>query len=340
MNSRLYREITSEEISAITAHLLDNAPERADIAEYRLLGGGMFNTTYFVRAKYSGGERTFVVRVSPVNRQYLYSYEREMMRAEPGLQRMMADAGIPTTRIIQYVPAGEVIDREYSITEFLPSIPMNDPSLKGADFAYIFEEVGRYTKIMHSITADGFGWAMPAENGVTAPHKKWYDFLIAHANENIERASEIDYFSRDEASCQLEIIESRKDIFEKITVPYMNHTDLWEGNVLLRKDESADKYEVAAIIDADRTIFGDREFEFAMGWMCNDHFFRGYNKIGSVYAPVSDEEKAEIQTRREVYSMLYQFFQVYIFSTQFDEVDASKYYAERIRERFSRMLKK
>jgi Predicted aminoglycoside phosphotransferase len=343
MNSRLHKEISKVEISAICANLLGN---NAEIIEYRLLGGGMFNTTYFVHAKCTGGERKFVVRIAPINRQYLYSYEREMMRAEGILQRMIGDAGIPTTNIIQYVPAGKIIDREYSITEFLPSIPMNDPSLKDVDLSYIFEDVGRYTKIMHSITADGFGWAIPDGDGkITAPHKTWYDFLIAHANENIERMTELDYFTRDEASRQIEIIQSRKAMFDKVTVPYMNHTDLWEGNVLLRKalsqkDEGTDKYEIAAIIDTDRTIFGDREFEFAMGWMCNDHYYKGYNEICGACSPESDDEKAETETKRMIYSMLYQFFQTYIFSTQFDYPDTSKYYAERIREKYSRLLDK
>lgn len=354
MDSRLHCGISSAQVKDIAAYLLGDG---VAVSEYRLLGGGLFNTTYFIETDCP--KKKLVVRIAPINRQFLYPFEQNMMKAEPALQRMMADIGIPTTRIVQYVPAGEVIDREYSVSEYVPFIPMNDSSLKDIDLSYLYEDIGFYMKLIHEIKIDGFGWPQPIHSPnsysysihdsnqkfeipknefLAAPHDNWYDFLVEYANENILRMGELDYISQGEASGQLEILEKYRSLFDKVTESRMTHTDLWQGNVLLQKDESGERYQIGAVIDADRAIFGDREFDFAMGWMYSNGFEKGYQRAGTPYI-LTDEEKEEACIKREIYSLLYDFFGVYIFSTQFDEVDGSKHYVKQIREKYNNLLK-
>ena len=121
MKSRLHKEISREELAAIVKHLHG---EQAELIDSHLLGGGMFNTTYFASTKKP--DSRLVIRIGPINRQYLFAYEKKMMQCEIALEKKMREAGIPTSKILQYVPAGEVIDREYLIVEYMDAVAMSE----------------------------------------------------------------------------------------------------------------------------------------------------------------------------------------------------------------------
>jgi hypothetical protein len=65
ITSSLFRELTAAELCAVIASSLDTA-----VVESRLLSGGLFNTTYFVKTATEGD---VVLRVGPINRHLLLS---------------------------------------------------------------------------------------------------------------------------------------------------------------------------------------------------------------------------------------------------------------------------
>ena len=89
---------------------------------------------------------------------------------------------------------------------------------------------------------------------------------------------------------------------------------MWAVNILVREDKGI--YEVAAIIDADRAVFGDCEFEFASPWITNEAFMEGYGK------QLSDDTNSK--TRRKIYKLIYSLIDTYVWSVEYNNSQASE----------------
>ena len=64
------------------------------------------------------------------------------------------------------------------------------------------------------------------------------------------------------------------------------------------------------MIDGDRALFGDIDFEFASGWMMTDAFFDGYG--------ARPAETPDCQRRRLLYKLLYELNDFYISLIEYD----------------------
>lgn len=294
VKSKIYKELTEEQLSEIVKDLYGT---EAEITHYSILKGGLFNTTYYLIT--DKDDKGVVLRVAPVNKHLLFEFEKDMMGAEPFFHDLLQKNNIPTTRILKHVPQGVVIDREYIISEYMNSIPMNDPSLSNTDLSVVYKEVGFYARRMHTITNDKFGWKRKDGWG---EYDKWSEFVLAFAKEAADKAKEHNLFKKYEIEKFEEIFNNSVHILDEISIPYMTHTDLWQGNILLRYCDG--RYNVAAIIDLDRTIFGDKYWDLSNPWMINNAFLIGYGE---------NTPETENHIRRcNMYKLLAGFFGAYV----------------------------
>lgn len=299
--SRIYEEITIHQISKIVKDLYGTGVKEIS---YNILKGGLFNTSYFVKTDIE--EKGIVLRVAPINKHLLFEFEKDMMSAEPIFHELLQKNNIPTTRILKYVPHGEVIDREYIISEYIDSIPMNDPSLSKMDLSHVYKEVGFYAKRIHMITNEKFGWKRKDSWG---EYEKWSDFVLAFAKEAEDKAKEHKLFTKNEIEKFHNIFTGSIEILDEINVPYMTHADLWQGNILLKHCEGG--YDLAGIIDLDRTIFGDKYWDLCNPWIINNEFLSGYNER----IPQTDNHNR----RCYLYQLLGSFFTVYVVLIEYND---------------------
>lgn len=303
LNSKIYKEISKQEIEKI---IIDLYGSKSKLLSAEILKGGLFNTTYLLHTDQD--KEGLVLRVGPVNKHLLYNFEKDMMAAEPLFHKMLQDNGIPTSKVLKFSPENAVIDRDYIVIEYLQTIPMNHESLNNVDISYVNEEVGRLTDRIHQIKSDKFGWLRQDNWGL---YNKWSDFICAFGAESADKAEEYDLFSKAEIEQFSSIIEANKTVLDQITVPNYVHFDLWQGNVLLSKDK--DVYKVAAIIDLDRTIFGDKYWDLSTPWIVNDAFLKGYKN--------QPEKTAEYKVREHIYKLLFGFLSSYVCLIQYDDKD-------------------
>lgn len=299
-SSKIYEEITKEQLCTIAIDLYGTD---TTLTRCHILKGGLFNTTYFVKTNHD--KNGIVLRVGPVNPHLLFEFEKDMMSAEPLFHRLLQENNIPTSTILRHASKGEVIGREYIISEYIDSLPMNDPSLEGADLRDAYQEVGCYTKRMHRITNNRFGWK---RNTGWGEYDRWSDFILSFAKEAADKAEAYGLFCKSDIEIFRAIFLENTNVLDEITTPYMTHTDLWQGNVLVKQNEG--RYEVAAIIDLDRTIFGDQYWDVANPWMHNDAFFRGYGE----QIPDTNHHI----TRQNLYKLLGGFFSAYVVLIEYD----------------------
>jgi aminoglycoside phosphotransferase (APT) family kinase protein len=172
----------------------------------------------------------------------------------------------------------------------------------------LYQRLGEIISNLHAIKSEKFGWKRP--NRELEMYDRWGAFLQRFAREIADKASSYGIFSDVELDRFINIFTDMA-IFDKITQACMIHADLWEGNVLV--SENNGKWDIVALIDVDKAIFGDKDLEFASPTMLNDDFLSGYGlrtaeSPGSIF-------------RRNAYRILESFMYAYIWFAQFENIE-------------------
>jgi aminoglycoside phosphotransferase (APT) family kinase protein len=300
---KLFKELSQAEIEAIIANLYGSA---ARMTECRLLEGGLFNTTYHIRteADHSG----LVLRIAPVNQHLLFDFEKSMMSSEPLFFQMLAEQKIPTSEVVYYDSSFSVVDREYILFRYIPSLPMNDPAVPPEVMPALNRQVGQILACMHDIQGDQFGWKRPG--GASELFDRWGAFLKRFASEIAERSANYGVFNDTELHHFTHVFED-PIAFDPIRQACMVHTDLWEGNVLVNEEQG--EWRVAAIIDVDRAVFGDPDMEFNSAWAMSEDLLVGYGR--------RLDSSPESIFRRQAYDLLWDFMYAYVWLVQYEDID-------------------
>lgn len=301
MASSLYRELTGKELSILVSEGL-----QTEMLSARLLTGGLFNTTYLVETKKHGKT---VLRVGPVNRHLLMPFEHHLMEAEAHVYSLCAQNGIPASEILAADTTKTLIDRDFMFVRHIPSHPMSEMELHPADKERIVRAIGVATAKFHAITAERFGRIAAVKNG--GGFTLWSDALMHELREWESVGVPSALFTSDEHAAMRDLFAKAAPWLDEIRQPHLVHTDLWRGNILIRSD--ADQPEFAAIIDADRALWGDPEFEFSsIQWTYSEeNFWAGYGR------PLSQERSSVI--RRRIYTLLNRLWNAYVYQAEYNQ---------------------
>jgi len=301
--SRIFKELSNAEIKKVISNLFGNDTKIIDCS---LMKGGVFNTTYLVKT--DSEKNGIVLRVAPVNRHLLFDFERSMMSAEPLYYKLLQENNIPTSDVICYDSTYRIIDRQYIIFKYIRSIPMNDISVPLNVKPVLYQRLGEIIAKLHNIKGGKFGWKRP--NNELEQYDSWGAFLLRFAREIADRASNFGIFSDLELKRFINVFTDTA-VFDQIKQDSMVHADLWEGNVLVSENDG--EWDVAALIDIDKAIFGDKDLEFASPTMLNERFLSGYGTRA--------EETSNSIFRRNAYRLLESFMYAYIWFAQFENIE-------------------
>ena len=297
-NSRIFKAVDEYSLTRIIQHVFDRDTV---VAEAKLREGGLFNTTYLVTTKCP--DQNVIIRFAPSRQELLFQFEREMMAKEPWIYEQLRRVGIPVPRILAFDDSYRIIPRSYVVLEYVAGIPLHEAKMSDMDRSTIQERLGKATAAMHSITADYYGWPQP--DHPERAYRTWWDFIAAFTDEIAEKTTRFEVFDEMVMQTYYDFFREHKHVFELAEAPRFVHNDLWEPNVLVREENGT--WDIAAVIDADRALFGDREYEFAL-WGNNPHFMRGYGRT------LDDSHEANI--RRTSYMFLLQLMNAYFHKVQ------------------------
>lgn len=306
MTSSLYRELTDNELNFLVSKSL-----KTEIVSAQLLTGGLFNTTYLVEtAKYG----KTVLRVGPVNRHLLMPFEHHLMEAEEYVYSLCSAYEVPASEILVTDTSKKLIDRDYMFVRYIPSCPMSQIELSSEDRARIVREIGRATAKFHSIEAPRFGRIVDVKNG--GGFTLWSDALLNELHEWEKVGIPAAIFTENEHDTIRMLFEKAKPYLDEIKQPRLVHADLWLGNILIRID--TERPEFAAIIDADRALWGDPAFEFSsIQWTyCEECFWEGYGR--------SLLHNAADRVRRSIYTLLNRLWNAYVYLVEYNQPEQSK----------------
>lgn len=297
--SRLFRELSKDQIEEILFFHFQEAG-----SGYSLLEGGMFNTTYSVTL--SGGKR-YVLRVGPVNRHLLLPFETALMTSEKWFYQLCAGKNVPVPKVVACVTDQKRIDRDYMITEYIDSVCLNSEKISTREKQKLYFELGNITANFHAIEGRQFGRVSDVMTG--RGYESWGRYLRSEFSQTVERLKPYRLFDGGILDKIEQIPVVYGEVLNDIQKAQLVHADLWEGNVLI----SPSHRRVAAVIDADRGLFGDAAYEFAGGWMKSDAFFAGYGKV--------DLGHPRAALRQKIYRLLYRLIDTYVYFVEYNDTE-------------------
>lgn len=311
--SNLFQEADAALIQKIFAEKLNEN----ELESAALLSGGLFNTTY----KVHGSRGIYIIRFGPVNRHLLIGFEQNLMAAEDYVYSLCRANQIICPTVLVCDTSKSLLDRDYMITEYIDGIVMADAQLPDRDS--IYEEMGAYAKALHAITGDRFGFV----SRILADSRAytWAECLMREVNEMLDALRQAGYFTKEEAAAVQHVYMEHQPLLDQIETAHLLHTDLWDGNVIIAKSNEKEELEnstrIKAVIDADRAVFGDVDFEWAAPWTNIPAIYRGAgidtSREGSgegFYAP-------ERVRRRQIYCIFYDLINCYVGAFEYNDMD-------------------
>lgn len=285
----------------------------AVLIENRLLQGGQFNTAYVLETR--APELRIVLRMAPPDDRPLFRYERGMMAAEPWIYRQMELAGIPVARVLALDDTRSVIDRTYILHEFIDGVPITHSTVPEEAQAGLCREAGALIARMHKMRSESFGW--PVGDGSLRGGPGWTRVFGDLLEETVNEACAANILHTEAAGVVTQRYAHHHGAFDACREPVLVHNDIWAPNILAGKHNGG--WRVRAIIDADRALFAEREFEYIL-WD-NDsirvHFMEGYG------IPLSETPDALL--RRHFYRFYWYLFAAWAYTKQIWRPDVKEW---------------
>lgn len=297
-----------------------------ELVSARILSGGLFNTTYRLETE----RRNAILRLGPVNRHLLLPYERGLMTAEGDILNLLKGKGIPTSDILALDCSHSLFDRDVMVVDCLDAVCLSTVEVDEDTQRRLCRETGAYTAAIHSVAAGDltvtsercFGRYANVIQG--AGGATWKEAILLEVAQWRGMAEPAKIFSTDQLDAIEKCFYRHSDVLDAITMPSLIHGDLWYGNILVDQN-----HDLAAIIDADRALFGDPEFELATGWMISDSFLEGYGK--------QPDPSSDAVLRRRLYKLLLNLEDCYILFCEYGNGEAGEELKQRILEEIQQL---
>lgn len=273
-----------------------------ELIEQRRLTGGLFNTSYYLRTRQP--DLQTIVRIAPSNRDVLFDYEQRMMAAEPVALAKIGEAGVPVPEVLAVDTSHRILPRDYMFLRYLDAVPMTDPAVLETAKPALHRALGAYVRRIHGIQGERFGWLLP--DGTIQGSARWGDVFGALIAEACRRIRAGEALAEDRIALAEQLFAANRALFDDGAIrPALVHNDIWDANVLVRQVDG--EWAIAAIIDADRALFADWEFEPAT-WQGDSDFMQGYA------LPLDPSPEALL--RRRFYGLFQGLFHTFVFKIQ------------------------
>ena len=290
-NSFLFEELDRQTIASLIQEHTGS-----HLADYSLQSGGLFNTTYKITLTDS---RIMILRIGPVRPDLLMYYEKDMMAAEAFVFYAMEAAGIPCSHV---VAIGRVNDRDFMMVDYIESVPLSAAKLLEEDRGVVMKEAVDALSRLHLMTGPAYGRV--AEVLCGRGHPDWYSHVLYEVETLMKQARSYGSFSAAEAEHLIACIRHCKDALSEVKRPTLCHSDLWGGNVLVKQTD--DGWHLAAIIDMDRALYGDIDFDLGCPW------FRHRDRFNE---PKNTHNR---RIRQAVYDMLFFIYEAHVWYLQYN----------------------
>lgn len=271
---------TKPELTKAQVQNMFNSACLGEVISFDKLGDGEYNAVYDVVTDMGN----YVLKVSPLEKTGILTYEQDMMRGEVfWYAQIRAHTNVKVPYVYYKDFSHTVFPSDYFIMERMQGEQLNNAKLTKEEKLWCKEEIARIIAKFHKVQNNKFGYI---QNQL---YDNWHIALrsmtlnLIHDTERVGRKTK-------RGEKLLKYIDEHKDILESVTCSMVN-LDMWYGNILCTRKN--DKLELI-VIDPERTVWGDSIFDFV-----NLEFEKMLNKKTTSLIAYNETAKIEINGTKE-----------------------------------------
>jgi len=250
-----------------------------------VLSGGLKNAVYLL----DDGKEKVVLKIAPKDETKMISADRNILWWEARMLKLMNEYDIPIPKFIAYDDSGNICQSPYILMSYIEGKNYLEikESLSSEEIANIEYQLGVISKKICSIKGNEF--FLPSQ-----PNKKFnnnFEFVLNlfELLLNDAKSKNMD-LGEDSYNIIRNIIYSKKDSLNNISNLCLNHTDIWDGNVIVNEGR------VEGIVDFTDLYVCDELMTFyfhTIDGITSENFLRGFdNKV------LNTDEKIRIEIYR------------------------------------------
>jgi aminoglycoside phosphotransferase (APT) family kinase protein len=246
MRSRTKRALSPAQLQAIAGRHFGGDSR---LLAWRELEDGYFNAAYRLDI---AGYPPIVLKVAPADDCPILAYERQIMRTEVEVMRLVGRrTAMPVPQIHAVDSSREILDGDYYIMDFCPGVPLHRlrPELTAEQQAKIDGEVGRLLRQMNDIEGERFGlYALPEMRFAT-----WREAFAALIASVLADGTRMGVDLPLPAGELYRLLASHFDALNEVETPQLVHWDLWDGNIFVDPID----HQIVGLIDFERALWAD-----------------------------------------------------------------------------------
>lgn len=218
------------------------------VKSFDKLGDGEYNAVYDIVTDMGN----YVLKVSPLDKTGILTYEQDMMRGEVfWYAQIRTHTNVKVPYVYYKDFSHTVFPSDYFIMERMEGEQLNNADLTNDEKIWCTEEIARIISKFHKVQNNEFGYI---QNQL---YDNWYLALRSMTLNLINDTERAGRKTR-RGEKLLKYIDEYKSLLEDVPCSMVNF-DMWYGNILcVRKN---DKIELI-VIDPERTVWGDAIFDF------------------------------------------------------------------------------
>ena len=226
-----------------------------EAAAIKELTSGWFNTAYSIdfTKKHPGT----VLRVAPPPSLRLLSYEKDLMRSEAEVYRIVREnTSIPIPELFEYNSKRELIESDYMFMERYAGVSLDNLPDDSEEKKSVYNELIEITARIHSIANNRFGYL---GDDTRLQGDTWKDAFLGMVFTLLDDGQDLGVELPRTYGEIKGLFNSRAAVLEEIQEPRLVHWDLWPGNIFIKQENG--RYRIEGIIDWERSFWGDPEAE-------------------------------------------------------------------------------
>ena len=261
----------------------------ARVGEIKEMKGGMFNAVYSVALP--DKEETVVLKVSVPPGARVLRYEKDLMRREVEVYRLLAEqTDLPVPRVLYSDFSCALLPSPYFFMSRVQGAGMLGlrAKLSPADMEEVKGQLGACFARLHAVQGAHFGY-FPAEGEkrFSTWRGAFTDMVQSILQDGREGGIRLPYEEVERT------LAANAHCLDEITEPCLINFDLWAGNVFLAQTEGG--WQVQGIVDWERAFYGDPVADFAGAVMVvgdiekEQALWQGYRDVNPGVPPLTPE---------------------------------------------------
>lgn len=237
--------------------------------------GGIVNKNFHLVPMELGGKETFLT---------LYPDRKDWWKVKKNVRvtSLFSKVGIPTSQTLSYgliVDNGEKV--AYLLKEFIDGKTfdslMSQPDTLGEDdWRRLSGQLGYALSAMHAIKLENFGMIKGrniaiSSLGKSVNGKNWLEFVDQLMMEREDRlvkifpemkigdVSGVDIYGLFNKAKQFYL--RNRNSLSSVNMPYLTHNDMYFSNVMAKKDQNSNRWNLRAIVDMEWALGGDPDLD-------------------------------------------------------------------------------